>query len=178
VTKVSAVDVPLADGTTESLSRERLFNAARTIEPMPAEEHDRAEVTWAGTRYDALELVAHALGVGEDLVRPRAALRALAELDPDAESGGGEIATHGSKEPPEEYNEPTGDETEVTAGELSDDLTPDVFRRLQRWPGMWVAIRGGQVIEADEALNPLLERLEDSSATVMYVPTKSERSHG
>ncbi len=115
-----------------------------------------------------MALVAKALNVGADLIRPRLAFRALQDLKMHIEDGVRIVA-------PKDDGADEFVETDLeTVGGERVDVTPDLALELQRRRGRWVAARDGYIVADSESLSSLLEDVGRLEVTVLYVPQKDE----
>ncbi|WIB67434.1 hypothetical protein DEI93_16010 [Curtobacterium sp. MCBD17_035] len=147
--KTETVNVRLRDDRDVSLTREAL---KRALEQMSDRGRNFTFTTNDEGRVEALRLVAEALGVEVEELRPTQALAALQELDLPTEEAGSD-------------SHPATSEDETIA-----DLRQVFGRELHRLRGRWVAIQSGRVIADDVDLAGVLRVTGSEVATVLYVP--------
>lgn len=200
----TAVDLSLNNEEVVQLTRADVLAAASTmlrdqrhhdsgtapVDPLPSPDDERVQLQLdpnAGSgdlaAVDVLAVVALALNVEPDEIRPRPAVEALRKLRFTI-IGAGVVANASrtrrnrrdtTDEPADALPAPTESVGRLVPGDSPeqqghDDLTPDLAFRLQRLAGQWVAVRDGKLLTAAPSLRELRTALGEQRASVMFVP--------
>lgn len=146
-----SVKLRMGDDEERELGREKVIAAAHRI----TNDEDGAPFALIDKRrVPALPLVAAALDVDVDKLRPAQALAALREFDIELVA-------------PREFPADLDDSAE------KDDIVrfgPELERALSRLRGHWVALRSGQIVADDVDLAAVLGNIGTASSTVLFVP--------
>lgn len=184
----------LRDLTEIELQRQAIDKAAsgsqaidsRSALQVSQSDDVRVEVLVLGAKYEALPLVARALNVETDDLRPRTVFRALAELGYKLDG----LPGREYKQRAQGSDDPGGDADQSASSQEGDppgvpevgskrpDLTPELAVALQRDRGRWVAVSDGRIVASAETLRDLRAKLDMRREVTVFQVPDSDRAAG